>query len=357
MDLIDRKLLNLIQSKFPMVDRPYLELAAELEVEENEVISRLEDLKRQNVVRQISAIFDTRRLGYKTTLVAFAFEPEQLNAGALFINRHPGVSHNYAREGSYYNLWFTLAVPPDGDLQATVEWMAAETGALNFRVMPTLRFFKIGVNFDMVQQRSAAHNYSPDYSNKAGGERTPAPDWNQAQPVSEFDKDVIRELQEDLPLVPRPFDAMSERLSMDNTRLFALADEYQERKIMRRFSAVLHHRRSGFRANAMVVWQVPPERAEEVGMTMAQHSAVTHCYERPTFPDWPYSHFSMIHATTQEECEQIAREISEATQVTDNLLLYSTREYKKTRVRYFVEDYEEFWDQDEAEVVVAEATD
>ena len=340
MDLIDRKLLNLIQSKFPMMDRPYLDLAEELEISEEEVISRLDELKRQNVVRQVSAIFDTRRLGYKTTLVAFAYEPDQLNEGALFINRHPGVSHNYAREGSYYNLWFTLAVPPDGDLQETVEWMAQETGALNFRVMPTIRFFKIGVNFDMVQQRSAAHNYSPDNI----GERTPAPDWNQAQPVSEFDKVVIRELQEDLPLVPRPFDAMAERLGMDTAQLFALADEFQERKIMRRFSAVLHHRRSGFRANAMVVWQVPPERAEEVGMAMAQHSAVTHCYERPTFPDWPYSHFSMIHATTQEECEEIAREISEATQVTDNLLLYSTREYKKTRVRYFVEDYEEFWE-------------
>ena len=340
MDLIDRKLLNLIQSKFPMVERPFLELAGELEIEEDQVISRLDDLKRQNVVRQISAIFDTRRLGYKTTLVAFAYEPDQLNDGALFINRHPGVSHNYAREGSYYNLWFTLAVPPDGDLQGTVEWMAQETGALNFRVMPTLRFFKIGVNFDMVQQRSAAHNYSPDNV----GERTPAPDWNQAQPVSEYDKSVIRELQEDLLLIPRPFDAMAGRLGIDITRLFALADEYQERKIMRRFSAVLHHRRSGFRANAMVVWQVPPERAEEVGMTMAQHSAVTHCYERPTFPDWPYSHFSMIHATTQEECEEIAREIGEATQINDNLLLYSTREYKKTRVRYFVEDFEEFWE-------------
>ena len=348
MDLIDRKLLNLIQGKFPMVDRPYLELGEELEIGEDEVISRLDELKRQNVVRQVSAIFDTRRLGYKTTLVAFAFEPDLLHAGALFINRHPGVSHNYAREGSYYNLWFTLAVPPDGDLQGTVEWMAAETAALNFRVMPTIRFFKIGVNFDMVQQRSAAHNYSPDNV----GERTPAPDWNQAQTVSEFDKAVIRELQEDLPLVPRPFDAMSERLGMNNAQLFAQADEYQERKLMRRFSAVLHHRRSGFRANAMVVWQVPPERAEEVGMTMAQHSAVTHCYERPTFPDWPYSHFSMIHATTQDECEQIAREISEATQITDNLLLYSTREYKKTRVRYFVEDYEEFW---EAEPELEEA--
>ena len=161
MDLTDRKLLNLIQSKFPMSERPYLELGEELEIGEEEVISRLDELKRQNVVRQISAIFDTRRLGYKTTLVAFAYEPEELNAGALFINRHPGVSHNYAREGSYYNLWFTLAVPPDGDLPGTVEWMAQETGALNFRVMPTLRFFKIGVNFDMVQQRSAAHNYSP----------------------------------------------------------------------------------------------------------------------------------------------------------------------------------------------------
>ena len=369
MDLIDRKLLNLIQSKFPLVEQPYLALAEELGIGEGQVISRLEDLKRQNVVRQISAIFDTRRLGYKTTLVAMAFEPEQLNAGALFINRHPGVSHNYAREGSYYNLWFTLAVPPDGDLQSTVDWMAAETGALNYRVMPTIRFFKIGVNFDMVQQKGAAHNYNPDSKSDREGEpppastttsatsSTPTPAWNQAVPVSEADKDVIRELQEDLPLIPRPFDAIAQRLGMDCAGLFAQAQDFEERKIMRRFSAVLHHRRSGFRANAMVVWQVPPERAEEVGLTMAQHSAVTHCYERPTFPDWPYSHFSMIHATTQEECEEIAREIGKATQITDNLLLYSTREYKKTRVRYFVEDYEEFWEEEDTEAVVAEATD
>ena len=340
MDLIDRKLLNLIQSRFPLVERPYLALGEELGIGEEETISRLDELKRQNVVRQISAIFDTRRLGYKTTLVAMAYPPEELHAGALFINRHPGVSHNYAREGSYYNLWFTLAVPPDGDLASTVAWMAEETAAENFRVMPTLRFFKIGVNFDMVQQKGAAHNYNPDNV----GQQQPAPDWNQAMPVSEADKEVIRELQEDLPLVPRPFDAMAQRLGMDAAGLFALAGEFEERKIMRRFSAVLHHRRSGFRANAMVVWKVPPERAEEVGLTMAQHPAVTHCYERPTFPDWPYTHFSMIHATTQAECEEIAKEIGQSTQITDNLLLYSTREYKKTRVRYFVEDSPEYWE-------------
>ncbi len=349
MDLTDRKLLNLIQSRFPLVERPYLALAEELGIGEGETISRLKELKRQNVVRQISAIFDTRRLGYKTTLVAMAYHPEELHAGALFINRHPGVSHNYAREGSYYNLWFTLAVPPDGDLESVVAWMAGETGALNYRVMPTLRFFKIGVNFDMVQQKGAAYNYNPDNV----GDRQPPPNWNQALPVSEADKAVIRELQEDLPLIPRPYDAMAQRLGMDPAGLFALARGFEERKIMRRFSAVLHHRRSGFRANAMVVWQVPPERAEEVGLTMAQHPAVTHCYERPTFPDWPYTHFSMIHATTQEECEEIAREIGEATQISDNLLLYSTREYKKTRVRYFVEDREEQWEKNPAEFVEA----
>ena len=113
---------------------------------------------------------------------------------------------------------------------------------------------------------------------------------------------------------------------------------------MRRYSAVLHHRRSGFRSNAMIVWKVPPERSEEVGMIMAANAAVTHCYERPTFPDWPYTHFTMVHATTEEGCEVVAQEISQSTGITENQLLYSTREYKKTRVRYFVEDYEEFWE-------------
>jgi siroheme decarboxylase len=348
MDLIDRKLLNIIQSQFPLANQPYLEIGRELGVGEREVMDRLAELKRQNVVRQVSAIFDTRRLGYKTTLVAFAYDAAQLHQGALFINRHPGVSHNYAREGSYYNLWFTIAVPPDGDLESTITWMAEKTGALSYRIMPTIRFFKIGVNFDMVKEKSSAHNYSPD----GIGERKPARDWNVAVPVSEEDKAVIRELQEDLTLEPRPFDDMARRLNMTTQELFARAQQFQERKIMRRYSAVLHHRRSGFRANAMIVWQVPPERSEEVGMVMAGHSAVTHCYERPTFPDWPYTHFTMVHATTQEGCEEIGREISQTTGITDNMLLYSTREYKKTRVKYFVEDYQQFWEAEQVEEAV-----
>ena len=337
MDLIDRKLLNLVQAPFPMTAQPYLDLAQELDTTEQDVMDRLTELKRQNVLRQISAIFDTRRLGYKTTLVAMAFDPEQLHQAAQEINKHPGVSHNYAREGSYYNLWFTLAVPPEQDLEAIARHMGRKTDALETRMMPTIRFFKIGVNFDMVNQQGSSFNFSPDGFDKGEAEA-----WNKAVAVNEFEKEAIREMQEDLPLVSRPFDPLAGRLGLTTEGLFALAKEFQDRRIMRRYSAVLHHRRSGFRSNAMIVWKVPSERSQEVGMIMAGHKAVTHCYERPTFPDWPYTHFTMVHATSPEGCEQYSEEISEATGITDRLVLYSTREYKKTRVRYFVPDYDDY---------------
>ena len=334
MDLADRKLLNIIQSTLPLVEEPYREIGMQLGIEELEVIERLRALRASNVVRQISAIFDTRRLGYKTTLVAMAFEPSNLRSEALKINEHPGVSHNYAREGSFYNLWFTLAVPPDDSIEATVEKMGKEAGAISTRIMPTIRFFKIGVNFDMVEKKGAAYQYfSPDGYDQ---EQPIRKDWNKPVPLSDADIQAIRELQEDLPMVSRPFDAMAERLGVSTQHLFSIAREFQQRGIMRRYSAVLHHRKAGFKANGMGVWMVPPERSEEVGKKMAAHPAVTHCYERPTFPDWPYTHFTMIHATSKRGCEEVANQISQATGITDFRVLYSTREYKKTRVRYFV---------------------
>ena len=352
MDITDRQLLNKIQSPFPMVDQPFQQLGEELGISEQEVLDRLAELKRTNVLRQISAIFDTRRLGFKTTLVAMAYEPKQLHKAALEINKHPGVSHNYAREGSYYNLWFTLAVPPDHDLEATARYMSRKTGALEQRIMPTKRFFKIGVNFDMVKQKGSSFNYSPDDISPGGFDKEAADSWNKAVPITEADKDAIRGMQEDLALVPRPYDTIAQGLGMTTSELFALAKDFQDRRIMRRYSAVLHHRRSGFKANAMIVWKVPEERGEEVGMIMAKHDAVTHCYERPTFPDWPYTHFTMVHATTPEGCEEINNEISEATGITERLVLYSTREYKKTRVRYFVPDYDDYLETEKPDAVI-----
>ena len=340
-DLMDKRMLNMVQSRFPLTDRPYLQMAQELGTSEADTIERVAYQKKKNVIRTIAAIFDTRRLGYKTTLVAFRLPPGALEKGARHINKHPGVSHNYARNGNF-NLWFTIAVPPYEDLETVINRLASETGAESARIMPTIRFFKIGVNFDMVKNEGAAYEYfSPDGYGRKGSAQEKKPqiseDWNKAVAITDRDIEIIRELQEDLPLEPRPFDAMAERLGMSTAELFDWAAQAKERQIMRRFSAVLHHRKAGFRANAMAVWKVPKDRADEVGLKMAESPWVTHCYERPTFPDWPFTHFTMLHATTQEQCEEVAEEISAATGITDYQMLYSYREYKKTRVRYFVE--------------------
>lgn len=326
LDLLDRKLLNVLQSKFPLTARPYQAIGERLKLSEADVVERVRALRKKHVVRQIGAIFDTRKLGYRSTLVAMRFAPDQLMRGARVINEHPGVSHNYERN-HVYNCWFTLAVAPNEDLERTVVEMARRSGALSYRILPTLRFFKVGVNFDMITQSG---NSDDSVIGKAPStDRSPVP-------LTDSEIAVIKELQEDLPLELEPYRAMAGRLGITVEQLFQHAEDFLSRGLMRRYSAVLHHRRAGFKANAMAVWRVPPERAQEVGAIMAKSPHVSHCYQRPVYEDWPYSHFTMLHATSREQCETIAAELSEATDIGDYLMLYSTREFKKTRVRYFV---------------------
>ena len=332
---VEQELLNLIQSEFPLVEEPYEAIAERLGTSEEHIMELMTDLKKRNVVRQVSSIYDTRRLGYKSSLVAMKLNDEDLDRGAQIINEHPGVSHNYGRTGDF-NLWFTVAVAPGVSIDDTVDQMGKETGALGWRMLPTIQFFKIGVNFDMVNKRSnAKENYAVADPKKNVGSDVDK-DWDKAQPVSKRDIEVIREMQEDLEVVSRPFDGMAERLGMSVQEMFDYSADMVKRKLMRRFSAVLYHRRAGFSANAMVVWNVPPERSQEVGDQMAMSPHVTHCYERPTYDDWKYSHYTMIHATTEEECQEIAVEIANEIGIDDRQLVFSTREYKKTRVRYFV---------------------
>ena len=328
-DPIDREIMNTIQAAFPLVAEPYKAVAKTVGTTEQDVIDRIGVLRQKNVVRQIGAIFDTRKLKYQSMLVAMRFPEENLDNAARFLNRHPGISHNYERDG-YFNLWFTIAVPPDRSLEGEIENLGRLTGALTTRLLPTIKFFKIGVNFDMVKGKSSAtEGYRPD---DQGTTSTTSPE------VTQDIVDYVKVMQEDLEPVSRPFDSMAEQLGMTVDQLFARADELTEQKIMRRYSAVLHHRRAGFSSNAMIVWKVPEERSEEIGSIMAEHPAVTHCYQRPTYEDWPYSHFTMVHGTSAEECERFGNEIAEATGMDERQLVYSLREYKKTRVRYFVED-------------------
>jgi DNA-binding Lrp family transcriptional regulator len=333
-DDLDRQLLNRIQGDFPLVARPYAELGRDLGLSEDEVVERMRALKAGRIVRQVSAIFDTKSLGYKSSLVAMRVDPARITEAARIINEHPGVTHNYERNHQY-NLWFTIAVPPTSDLEAIVQRIHEMANAEVTRVMYTLRLFKIGVNLDMTGQRPADAIAAPEYREQ---DRIRARDFT----VTEEDKAVIRELQEDLPIEARPFKTLAERIGLDEDGLFAVMNSLVERGFMRRMAAILYHRRAGFRANGMGVWAVSEDDVIEIGEKMASFANVSHCYRRPTYPDWPYNVFTMVHGTSVEQCEEILSAISRTTGVTEYISLYSTREYKKIRLRFYTNDFAEW---------------
>jgi DNA-binding Lrp family transcriptional regulator len=332
MDSTDKEILNRIQREVPLEREPFEAIGRELGIAGDEVIRRIEALKRARVIRQISAIFDTRVLGYESSLVAARIQAHKLGEGAKAINSHPGVSHNYERNNEF-NLWYTVAVPPDSrlGLEGTVDVLHRISGAEKTRILPTLKLFKIGVTLDM-NKGATAKKEAPQY----GESDRESADKN----ISEDDKAAIRALQEDVPLTPRPFDLWGRQVGLSYEELLERAYDLRDRKIMRRFSAVLYHRKAGFRANAMGVWRVPDERIDEVGNAFAHYQSVSHCYQRPTYEDWPYSVFSMVHGRSVEECENVLKAMAEETGLTDYTSLYSTREYKKTRVRYFTPEME-----------------
>jgi DNA-binding Lrp family transcriptional regulator len=333
MDRISQLLVNRIQEEFPLVPRPFAELGAPHGIDELAVIARLEAAKDLNVVRQISAIFDTRTLGYQSSLVAMATTPDDELHAAHVLNEHPGVSHNYKRNHQF-NLWFTIAVPPTGSLERTVDVLHRQTGALSTRILPTLKLFKIGVTLDLTGEADPTRKSEPAY----GESKRPAT----PPPLSVEDIAWIRVLQEDLPLVPRPFALLAEQIGRCEDDLFAWAQGAQERGQLRRIAAVLYHRKAGFRANGMAVWKVPEDRIDAVGDQMAHFTSVSHCYQRPIYPDWPYSVFTMLHARTTDECETIAEAIAADTGITERAMLYSSTEFKKVRLRYFTPEWEEW---------------
>lgn len=333
MDDVDKRLLNVLQMRLPLTATPYAAMGAEVELSEAEVLERVVELKRARVLRQVSAIFDTRKLGYKSSLVAMRVAPERLARAARVVNAHPGVSHNYERNHPF-NLWFTVAVPPPSTVEEHVDAIHREAGAEVTRILQTLKLFKIGVKLDMTG--------TADLTARDPSAVRRESDWNVGRALSPLDVQLVRELQQDLALAPRPFAAAADRLGMTEDDLLAHAQRLIDQGIMRRFAAVLHHRKAGFKSNAMGVWRVPDDRVEELGFRMGAFASVSHCYQRPIYEDWPYNIFTMVHGHTVDDCERILRAISEDTGVTNYASLYSSREYKKVRVNYFTDDYAEW---------------
>jgi DNA-binding Lrp family transcriptional regulator len=340
LDDLERKILNLMQGAFPLEPRPYAAVAREAGIPEEQAIAMVRRLLDDRIIRQVTPIYDTRALGYESMLVAAKVDPEHPWRAAKVVNAHPGVSHNYLRNHDF-NMWFTIAVEEDSalGLEGTLDVLAREAGATSVRMLPTLKLFKIRMDLEMEGDTKALASKVEAV--------TPAP--VEKVPHDEFDREVIRATQGDMPVVPEPYAPAAQRLGITQEALLEHLAGMRERGLLRRVAAILFHRRAGFSANGMGVWKVPEDRVDEIGPQMAAYRGISHCYQRPTYEDWPYSIFTMAHGRSKSECDAILDAIAEEFGITERATLYSSTEFKKIRLLYFTDDFKN-WEREHAGV-------
>jgi len=316
------EILSRIQKKFPLVAKPFKAIADELGMSEEEVLEILQKEKADKIIRQTSAIFDTKRLGYKSSLVAFKIAEDKIDKAVEIINSHPGISHNYERNHDF-NIWFTLGVPPTSELglDKTVEIIAKLTGAEDYIMLPTLKLFKINVKLNTTGKDEKKEKVKKVVHKEID--------------LTPLHQKIIKLAQYDIEMISEPFAKIIKEIDTDYDTFFKILIELQEAGIMRRFASILNHRKAGFNANAMVVWDVDEANGEEIGANAAAFSAVSHCYLRPKYENWPFNLFTMVHGKTTEETNGIIEEMAKEIPNISHMPLYSSREFKKIRIEYF----------------------
>jgi siroheme decarboxylase len=317
-ETMDAPLLAAAQTQLPLVRQPFAALARATGTSHRRVIEVLRRARTDGRLRRIGGIFEARALGYTSALLAFDVE-DVVTAGTILAT-HPGTSHVYERLGpSCYTLWATLAVSTDSSLglQATAHRLATQTAARDVQVLPAIKRYKLDARF--------------------GGIRPPAPISRQTTPIdlTSADRQLIRLLQHDLPITPRPFDSLARQLGIETAALLARARELRSAGILRRIAAVANHRRLGAIMNVMVVWSLTGNAADRAGVICSASPSVSHCFLRQAPAAWPYGFYAMIHGATQKACRDTIEDLSDRIGGAEGLALWTGREFKKSPVTLF----------------------
>ncbi len=347
---VEETVLGTIQSGFPTVPDPYGTLADQLGLERDEVEKALLDLREEGLVRRIGASFDSKRLGYSSTLCALAAPPERADEVAAIINAYPGVTHNYLRENRY-NIWFTLITRSSEDRARILGQIVEQSGCGDLLDMPATKMYKIRVDFGKghgkkaTEAKAKAKDAGEHVAGRFGAAATDARAFGGDDA---FDVALVRWAQGDVAfdadgvLVERPFEQgaalVGKQIGREVTENEVIARilELRALKAIRRFGAMVKHQKMGFAFNGMTVWNVDDGRLDEVGAAFAEKPYVSHCYTRLAKPTWPYKIYAMAHAQTQDELDGYVAELGEIAQA-EPLVLVSTKEYKKVSMRYFEE--------------------
>jgi DNA-binding Lrp family transcriptional regulator len=317
MDSEDQRILSLLQTEFPVAARPFDVLAERLGAEPEDLLARIRRLAEAGVIRRIGPVFDSRRLGYSSTLAAARVPAERLAEVAERASRLPGVTHNYERRGAY-NLWFTLTAQSEKEIAETLDALGEETGIV-FHGLPALAVYKIRAVFGADEATSGG----PPRKESAPTE------------LDDKQKQLVRALGDGIAIEAEPFASVAERVGRTVEEVLSQIRAWTATGLVRRFGAVVAHRRVGYRANGMAVFSVPSDRADEAGRMLAERPEITHCYRRPPLPYFPYTLYAMIHGQSEEAVRALADRLAKELNAPDHALLFSTTEFKKSHMRYF----------------------
>jgi DNA-binding Lrp family transcriptional regulator len=325
MDNADKKILTAIQADLPVEVRPFDVLAERLNLETTDVVARVKRMAAEGLIRRVGPVFDSHGLGYVSTLAAARVPPERLREVADRVSRMPGVTHNYERRHAY-NLWFTLTCASRQEEERTLEALRRDTGIPHIFSLPALAVYKIRVKFDLMEDSPAADV-----------ETAPPPAGPATRPLSGEQKELVRLLQDGLPIQREPFVGAGAQLGWPVERIVEQIREWMGMGIVRRFGAVVRHRDLGFAANGMAVFRAADAQADEAGRRLAARPEVSHCYRRPPLEDFPFNLYAMVHGRSEDEVGQAVAAMAAEAGLTDYDVLFSVTEFKKASMRYFVE--------------------
>jgi len=326
--LIEKQLIDLIQIDFPITPGPFEEIGKILNTDENTVIDLIKKLKAENIIRQISAIYNTKKLGFTSTLAAFEVSKDKIDDTAKYVCTHPGVSHCYKRSNKL-NLWFTIAAPQDIDLDSQIKKMADKYKITRFYSFPNKKMFKRKVFFKLSDRDYKDCKFNHDYTSY--------------KIINESLKnDLMACLNNDLIISAAPFEDMAKKYDLLESDIMSFIYQLKNEKIITRFSAIIKYQNIGFNNNAMVVWDIPPDTVESFGLEAAKYDEVSHCYKRKSYDDWHYNLYTMIHGNNETSCLKIIDYLKTKFSINNFLILFSEKEYKKQRIDYFSKNFKLF---------------
>jgi len=327
MEVIIEKLLNDFQRNFPLEPTPFEQIAQRLNTSPERVLQALKDLQEKGAVSRVGPVFRPNTVG-ASTLAAISVPTDKLDGVAAIITQFPQVNHNYERE-HHYNLWFVVTAENGSALDETLREIQLECG---YRVLslPLVKDYHIDLGFRMnldhqhaIAQSSVTDKDPENYSDR--------------ELLLGNAEDLIEVIQDGLPLVVRPYQAIADRLGCTEQAVIDKLRNMIDAGIIKRLGVVVRHHELGYNANAMVVWDVPDEQVDELGHRLGHQDCVTLCYQRPRrLPDWPYNLFCMVHGRDRDDVLECIERMVDGLglDAIPRTVLFSGKRFKQRGARY-----------------------